>query len=538
MSWHRLSAVISAPCSEEVTMLKKRTIIFCLLGLLVLGVLVPSSPMFRKIPGRDSGIYLYMGQEILDSKIPYRDAWDHKPPAIYFINALGLFLGNGSSWGVWLLEVVSLSFAAIIGFILLDEAFGVIPAMFGSVAWLVSLFIVLEGGNLTEEYALPFQFAALSLFVTSELLRRYSWRGYVIGLTSGAAFFLRQNLIGVGASIVIYLLLTRGLSRNCRRLVWELATIFGGVFSVIAIVVIYFAAHGGLGDFWDQAFRYNFVYSDVGLPSRLRAFAEGLRVTSQSGICILSLTAWLVVMWCVLQSKVPLEYRKPLVEVSLIGLPIEFLLASISGRWYPHYYMAWLPMCSILTGLFAYSISNSSVSRVSGEAKVQGVVTPTVWLIALLLAMSVQPIGRMLYEIARSDHIRYQTVEYIRKSTMDRDYVLMWGDEPSINFLSNRRAPTRFFEQYPLYTPGYQNPKMIEEFSHDIQFNKPSLIIDTSAGNTIVPPLDAVARKAWLDRRTDALLLEMEHIFQYISSHYEVIGMIGEWPIYGYKGIS
>ncbi len=54
-----------------------------------------------KIPNRDSGAFLYIGQRILKGDIPYRDIWDHKPPCIFFINALGLFIGRGAIWGVW-----------------------------------------------------------------------------------------------------------------------------------------------------------------------------------------------------------------------------------------------------------------------------------------------------------------------------------------------------------------------------------------------------------------------------------------------------
>ena len=37
--------------------------------------------------GADQGLYAYVGERILDGDLPYRDAWDQKPPAIHFAYA-------------------------------------------------------------------------------------------------------------------------------------------------------------------------------------------------------------------------------------------------------------------------------------------------------------------------------------------------------------------------------------------------------------------------------------------------------------------
>src|ERR687892_1902970 len=37
--------------------------------------------------GADQGLYAYVGERILDGELPYRDAWDQKPPAIHYTYA-------------------------------------------------------------------------------------------------------------------------------------------------------------------------------------------------------------------------------------------------------------------------------------------------------------------------------------------------------------------------------------------------------------------------------------------------------------------
>ena len=71
-------------------------------------VLLPVSPLNMKFSYSDSGVFLYTGWRILNGELPYRDVWDHKPPIIFYINALGLAIANNSRWGVWLIELHAL----------------------------------------------------------------------------------------------------------------------------------------------------------------------------------------------------------------------------------------------------------------------------------------------------------------------------------------------------------------------------------------------------------------------------------------------
>ena len=126
-----------------------------LVALSVFYILLPSSPLRMPLATTDSGAFLYIGWRVLNRELPYRDIWDHKLPIIYYLDALGLALVPNSRWGVWLLEFVGLFLAAWIGYILIKRAMGLMPALFSLALWLLTLFFVLDGGNLTEEYVLP-----------------------------------------------------------------------------------------------------------------------------------------------------------------------------------------------------------------------------------------------------------------------------------------------------------------------------------------------------------------------------------------------
>src|SRR5512143_2942089 len=85
-----------------------------LVGLIILVVLLLFSPINTPILARDEGVFVYVGRAILEGKIPYRDVWDHKGPLIYYINALGLWIGPNSLWGIWLIESVLLAASLVV----------------------------------------------------------------------------------------------------------------------------------------------------------------------------------------------------------------------------------------------------------------------------------------------------------------------------------------------------------------------------------------------------------------------------------------
>src|SRR4030095_9805332 len=44
-------------------------------------------PSLAQPAGGDQGLYWYVGERVLPGELPYRDAWDQKPPGIHFTYA-------------------------------------------------------------------------------------------------------------------------------------------------------------------------------------------------------------------------------------------------------------------------------------------------------------------------------------------------------------------------------------------------------------------------------------------------------------------
>jgi len=492
-------------------------------------VLLPISPMSIYYASRDSGVFLYVGWRILNGELPYRDVWDHKPPVIFYIDALGLAIANGSRWGVWLLEFLSLSFAAFVGLTLIRKAMGAASAILGTVLWLVTLVFVIKAGNLTTEYTLPLQFAALWLAerAIDEESRMPFWHWLLTGLTGGVAFFTKQTAIGIWLSIVLVLIVYRMKSHQLRKMIVELFFFFMGALAICVGWLVFFGLKGGLSEFWDAAFKFNFVYSASmsGFWVRLRPFTQGIIPLATAGLLQFAGVGYLLGLSLIYFKRDIIRGWLPLLAIGLVDLPIEFILISLSGRTYAHYYMTVLPVLSIFAGVTFWVIFSShlfdDISHLARYLLIAGVVAVILWASYAQYRNTILSFRGLINKQA-------YIVSKIQSNTSPEDRILLWGAETSVNYFSRRVSPTRFVYQYPLYTRGYVNEQMIIEFLDSVIRMHPKWLIDTRNPETPIYQFPI---------QTDAI---RERI-TYLQCHYQPIGeteaigdTVGKWVIYEY----
>ena len=198
-----------------------KTVVFLVLmaGLVLLRCL---PQMVSPFPSNDSGTFLYVSWRWLEGDIPYRDAWEHKPPGGFVINTLGLWLADGDKIGVHLLEY---------GFIL--TAFGLLYYLamtrYGqSIAMVVTILVILSpiakvfGHNYTETYALVF-IVLTFLMLAQRDIEDWGWgRLVTVGVLAALTFSIKQQqVIMTYVAIGLYLLVDRAYNKQWRRLIRE-----------------------------------------------------------------------------------------------------------------------------------------------------------------------------------------------------------------------------------------------------------------------------------------------------------------------------
>jgi hypothetical protein len=485
-----------------------------LIALAVLAVAVPNLPA-QRVPSEDAGVFFYIANTLLAGGVPYRDVWDHKPPAVYVIDAVGL--AAGGPLGVWVLQLAALAVAAVLSYRVMANAFAPVAAFAGTLAWILAApRLFLEDGTQTsfvELYALPLQFAAFGLYSVSTA-RGSAFSGVLLGV----AGLLKPTLVGTWVAIVLRELWGAVRGESGRAALGRVALLGLGAGVVLVLAVVAFALAGGLPWALDQAVRYNLLYSAFATPSsRIGAVLDGARLTLPSGLFAAGVLGWALA----LADRRP---RPALVSVALLALPIEILLAT-SGRAYHYYFLAWLPSLGVLAGYLA-----SRVLRFTPRF--------AILLVAVgLVAMSVRPamlVARLA--VLGDDGASRGAAAYVREHSAPGDLVLVWGSRTEINVLAERRSPTSHVYQYaPLATRGYATPERFTEFLKDLERARPLLIIDASKDSVVTPPLDRAGFAAWTSTEPQYEWPPgTDRIVDFVEANYERVTTLPQtgWPIW------
>jgi 4-amino-4-deoxy-L-arabinose transferase-like glycosyltransferase len=499
-------------------------ILVSLVGALI--VLFPSNPINMTLPSRDSGVFLYMGWRMTEGDAPYRDVWDHKPPLIYFVDALGLALTPDSLWGVWLLQYVFIFFTIFIIYKLLAREFGIAPALAGSVILISGLFTVLLKGNVTEGYALVFQAMCFWLFVHAWKKDFPTRTTFWVGVLGGLAFYFKQTTIGIWMAYAVCLLVIRHLQRQA-TLRDLLALLAGGLLPTL-LLVLYLTGQNALPDFWEQAFLYNYSYINRHEEIRhlVPVFLKGFASLRYGWVIYLAGLGWLAgagYMWA--KRKTLFEESHPLVWIALINLPIESFFITVSGRSILHYYLTPLPVMAILSATLILTVPVLLQQVTKFPHQLIHKWTSVVILAVVLLGQVGQVRRYPEQVLSLQDNDYTPVIEYVIQNTRKGDQILLIGAESVLNFLTRREAPTRYVYQYPLALLGRR--PMFEEYFDQILTNKPVLIIDTRGRPQLENGLYVP-----LQRRSEIV----RNGVAYLAANYEQVAQFGEWFVYRFKG--
>jgi hypothetical protein len=233
---------------------------------LAAALLILRAPSLVQPMGADQALYAYVGERIRAGGLPYRDAWDQKPPAIHFLYA-GLRTLLPSDGVVPAADLVA---AAAIAWLLYRLAAQGSPAGTGAAAALVFLllsnpaFTRVAGIRLRSQCETFIAVAVTAAFVLllgqgKLLVRKGTERrsGAMLGagVLFGLAFAFKYNAAVYAAAGIVALWL-------CRRLtIGDVVKVSAG-FAIPALAIpIIFAPGGGLRPLVDATILYNLEYS-------------------------------------------------------------------------------------------------------------------------------------------------------------------------------------------------------------------------------------------------------------------------------------
>ncbi len=520
-----------------------RNILILFLGFLLTVIVLSQANPGITVPGRDYGIFSYIGQQITLGKLPYKDAWDHKPPAIFYLDALGLWLAHGFRWGIWGMEFFAVLLSTWFSYYLLKKNWGILPALFGTAIWIYGLYITLEGGNRTEEFPLPLHFLAILIFLSLIKDPQNYFYGFALGLTFSISFLFRANNAMVETAAIATLLLIWLFQRQFKTILMQIIFIGMGVLLPILVTCAYFWSRGILKEMFDGSITYNLLYSGTKLSNEpiLMAAIRNLGLLTWIGIL-----GYLVVIFYLLKQWRAGEQLSALLLFLLIGCPIAMAVTDPAQRTYPHYFINWLPYLALLTGLIVYSIQK--LLRL--DHVIKAVAEPVYLIVALIIALAVFGFSGLAVKnkeafvnlIRRTPVERNSVVSvYARENTRPDEQVLFWGGFPGENFMAHRSSPSAYIT-YPLLLNTRLSKEYSDQFLSDLTHHPPVLIVDMGYANALyLDPKKRAEQLASLDQWPDLWPFfpsNIDSVFKFINDNYHVDHIFRNAVVYRLNGTS
>lgn len=417
-----------------------RTSIHLLLLLLVVASVAVRWRFFFVPLERDEGEYAYFGQLILAGGVPYRDAYNMKPPGIYYAHAAIVWLFGSTIPGIRAGVTLVTIAAAYCFYRWTRRWLPHAPALAATATFVVASASSASLGfaSKAEHYVVACALAALWLG-SSARAARSPWRLGTCGALLACATAMKPSGLVFAAYQTWY---TLAWQPRFRAAAVGVCALWLGFALVWVGIGLYLWWVGALANAWFWTVTYALHYA-AGLP-----FSEGAvaAATTLAHLCVGAPMLWLAA---------GLGYALPLAAPPPHRVRREryvFLLLSAVGvalgwRFSEHYFLLLTP--ALARGVGWLAASPALVPRWRAL-----VVT-----VAIATAAAQEQLafwGRSPADVARAIYGRNPFPEavaigqFLRTHSDPADLVAVIGSEPEIYVYARRRAATGFLYTYPL----------------------------------------------------------------------------------------
>lgn len=496
---------------------------------------------------RDEGAYAYIAQRWLAGDLPYRDAFDQKPPGVYLAYAAILSAGFRSIEGIhWL------GHSALVGAIVFIYSIGrrLWSHCVGCIAAVATVVLVMDSAVLgnaanTELFAIFPLSACMYCCLRAAEEGRARHSGFA-GLTGGIALLFKQVCLPIVVLQLVWLVIVRvrirqrspDVASGGRMLVGLVSSFVLGAAVVLAAPCIYFAVKGAWSAFVDGVIGHNLSYS-----ARLPLHAYGANLMRASGPILKSeVTLWLCAGIAVaLLARSSLASAEPASSKTNAHPRPEYLglcaawwvgsmvAVSVGGYYREHYFILLMPATALLAaaGVVLVSCFFEDLGLYS-----QGTITLVITLLAIARPIASESqyyaardpveVSRRLYgpnPFAESPAV----ARVLRESSTPEDRVFVYGSEPQLLFYADRISATRYIYVYPLLTGDREARARQREVFDELRHRPPKLIV------VVGRPMSFLAHPLTPTVLKDGLTQMLDRSYRPIAQ--TVVGMDGNFRL-------
>ena len=324
----------------------------------------------------DSGVFAYCGQQILHGGLLYRDCWDNKPPAVYYLNALAIALGGNTPGSLWFFQAAWIVLTGVAFYLVLHKIWKSPLVIFITFFFMANVLYppYYEGGNLTETYVLLPVILLMGMFFNYLSTGRKSFLA-AVGVLAAFAFLLKPTYIAVSLGVALTVLYLAIARRSLHSLLAEVGILVLSFLVPLLLVAGYWAIQGSFRDLWFANFEHNFQYTQDGFTRQSLSLSFQLYFTLKPMAVVVSLALISGVVFLYDHWRKILPWHLKGIETSsqdftpqlmgmegarrwfmfslLLSIPVDFALFALSGKNFGHYLLVPLPA---LTSLCLYSL--------------------------------------------------------------------------------------------------------------------------------------------------------------------------------------
>lgn len=541
-------------------------------------LLLVRAPTLVEPAGADQDLYAYVGQAIGRGEVPYRDAWDQKPPAIHYtyavmyalwphpsvvpatdllvatLTALGLLvLGRRLAPGSWAGEVAAAALL-VAGHPALTRLGGIrVRAqceVFMALAIVVAFALVARRPAFASRFTVSGEAAA-------EVARAPVWRWWASGALLGVAITYKYNAAVYLLPLSALALLeharapatrpgptwsngvapaafhTRWVAlRQSRRALFGLC---GGATVVVALMLAWFAGHGALTDLLAATISYNLEYSGETYGGAVNPLRYLLTFPVRH--------ARIDALWflggfgCLVLLVASRRHWRALVWVAWVGAAC--LSIAINGsRGLPQYFVQAQPALALALGLALAWLRPAL--RLRGSLVVWTLLVVGAWRVGTFPKVAEYFWHDWQYltgQITFTDHLarfgardsddKYSALavrelaDYLSEHTRPEEPVLVFGFSPGALVQSSRASATRFF---------WSRPAIVGFNASDPAYATSGLLADLVRRP---PALVALQRRDWDDSADSAsFFLGEPRLRAWLEGGYQAVGELGNFLLW------
>lgn len=472
--------------------------------------------------GGDPGIYAYVATRILAGDLPYRDVFEQKPPGVLYTYALAFQLFGRSMFAVQAADAIAWAVTVVLAAALAwalwrDRAVAWLSAVLAAVFVNPTMQSSFKQVGQTETFIAVCAMAGLLLakkgtggfFAGAPEKSSRPLFHFLAGVCCGVAAVYKYNAAVYLAACVVALYdpVARPVRAGTARKVWpRVVALLAGFVSPLFLTVAYFWARGGLRACYEATVLYNIAYTAGSVsPGDLlaRAAIVTWRFVTMNVLWAAGGAGCAAIAWRWSRGD-----RRGVPLLALLASAYAAIVANV--HFYPQYFLQMLPPLAVAA---AYGLT---LAWRAGDAR-RRYVRIVLALAIVVFAARHDPFARLYANVAAAARFAagrldvesyyarfgaygrgdfslladYRVARFLRDRTAPGDPVYIYGGEPLVLFLAERRSPSRFVWNDPFVAGAYRGRFTHDDLVRELEASPPAFFIVLRNDANLIDPVDS-----------------------------------------------